>query len=423
VTTLTDPGTAVPLAPTERVPLMDVLRGFALLGILLMNIEAFVGPLVTALGGIDPTLEGADRWADAAIFILVQGKFYTLFSLLFGAGFAMILLRAERRGDGGGWLYLRRTLVLLAIGLVHALYIWSGDILTVYAMFGFVLLLFFRRTPQSRLPKWGIAFYLLPMLLLFLFAAGFHASRGDPAAAAVFDQSMAQQAEHMATLEQAQRQAYGEGSFADANAQRRVDLAWMTGMLPVFGPLLLGIFLIGAWLLRSGVLLRPHEHLGLFRRLRNVGLLVGLPLMLWSVWVQPTADHSRMDIGIAAATSAAMAANLLLSLAYISIIALAMQLPAWRDRLLLLAPAGRMALTNYLMQSIICVAIFYSYGLGFFDQLPRFWQVPFVLALYSAQVAFSHWWLARFRFGPAEWLWRSLTYLRPQPMRVANAAA
>jgi uncharacterized protein len=417
VTTLTDPSSAVPLAPSERVPLMDVLRGFALLGILLMNMEAFVGPLVTALGGIDPTLSGLDRWTDAAIFILVQGKFYTLFSLLFGAGFAMILLRAEQRGDGGGWLYLRRTLVLLAIGLVHALYIWSGDILTIYALFGFVLVIVFRRTPQSRLPKWGIALYVLPMLLLFAFAAGFHATRGDPVAAADFDRSLVEQAEHMSALEQAQRQAYGEGSYAEANAQRRADLAWMMGMLPIFGPLLLGIFLIGAWLLRSGALLRPHEHLALFRRLRNVGLGAGLPLMLWSVWMVPTADHARMDVGVAAATSAMMAANLLLSLAYVSIIALALQLPQWRARLLLLAPAGRMALTNYLMQSIICVAIFYSYGLGFFEQLPRFWQVPFALVLYTGQVALSHWWLARFRFGPAEWLWRSLTYLQAQPMR------
>jgi uncharacterized protein len=417
VTTLTDPSSAVPLAPSERVPLMDVLRGFALLGILLMNMEAFVGPLVTALGGIDPTLSGLDRWTDAAIFILVQGKFYTLFSLLFGAGFAMILLRAEQRGDGGGWLYLRRTLVLLAIGLVHALYIWSGDILTIYALFGFVLVIVFRRTPQSRLPKWGIALYVLPMLLLFAFAAGFHATRGDPVAAADFDRSLVEQAEHMSALEQAQRQAYGEGSYAEANAQRRADLAWMMGMLPIFGPLLLGIFLIGAWLLRSGALLRPHEHLALFRRLRTVGLGAGLPLMLWSVWMVPTADHARMDVGVAAATSAMMAANLLLSLAYVSIIALALQLPQWRARLLLLAPAGRMALTNYLMQSLICVAIFYSYGLGFFEQLPRFWQVPFALVLYTGQVASSHWWLARFRFGPAEWLWRSLTYLRAQPMR------
>jgi uncharacterized protein len=420
---VTDPSTSAPLAPTERVPLMDVLRGFALLGILLMNIEAFVGPLVTALGGIDPTLSGPDLWADAAIFILVQGKFYTMFSLLFGAGFAMILMRAEQRGDGGGWLYLRRTLVLLGIGLVHALFIWSGDILTVYAMFAFVLLLFFRRTPQSRLPKWGIALYLLPMLLIFLFAAGYAATRSDPVAAAEFDRGLVEQAEHMATLEQAQRQAYGEGSWAEANAQRRVDLAWMMGMLPIFGPLLLGIFLIGAWLLRCGALLRPHEHLGLFRGLRNAGLLVGLPLVLWSVWVMPTADHGRMDFTIAAATAASLTASLLLSLAYVSIIALALQLPQWRDRLLLLAPAGRMALTNYLMQSIICVAIFYSYGLGFFDQLPRFWQVPFVLLLYAAQVAFSHWWLARFRFGPAEWLWRSLTYLRLQPMRAAPVRA
>ena len=418
--TLTD-AAATPIAPGERAALMDVLRGFALLGILLMNIEGFVGPLAAALSGLDPTLTGADRWADAAIMVLVQGKFYTLFSLLFGAGFAMILLRAEQRGIGGGLLYLRRTLVLLGIGLLHALYVWSGDILTVYALFAFVLVLLFRSTPQSRLPKWGLAFYLLPIVLVFLFAGGFEASRMDPAAAAEFDRSLAEQAEYMQSIEQAQREAYGSGSYADANARRLADLGWMMGMLPIFGPLVLGLFLLGAWLLRAGVLTRPHEHLPLYRRLRAAGFLVGLPLALWAFWVMPTADHGRMDITVAAVTAATFLANLLLCLGYVAVIALLMEQPRWRSRLLVLAPAGRMALTNYLTQSILCTAIFYGYGLGYFEQLPRFWQVPFVLAVYALQVAFSHWWLARFRFGPAEWLWRSLTYLRPQPMRALPA--
>lgn len=412
-----------PTAPGERVQILDVLRGFALLGILLMNIEAFVGPLVTAIGGLDPKLTGLDRIVDAAIYILVQGKFYTLFSLLFGAGFAMILMRAEARGSAGGWLYFRRTLVLLAIGLVHFLYIWSGDILTIYAMLALVLLVFFRHTPTGRLPKWALAFYLIPILLMLAFGLGGEMAQQHPAAAADFDRQMAEQAALVAELETGQRAAYGpEGSFAAANLQRRADFAWLMGALPIFfGPTVLALFLLGGWFLRSGALLDPAAHGALFRRLRLAGWLLGLPLAVLSFVLLPAMDYTRMDLVTGTAFGTMQVANLLLCLGYVATLVLAFEQPRWRARLAVLAPAGRMALTNYLLQSIICVGIFYGYGLGWFEQLPRAWQLPFVLVLYSLQVVFSHWWLARFRFGPAEWLWRSLTYLSPQPMRLVPA--
>lgn len=409
------------LTPTrgeERALQLDVLRGFALCGILLMNIEGFVGPLNIALTGLDPALSGADRWMDAAIYILVQGKFFTLFSLLFGAGFALMLQRAQARGGGGGWLYLRRLLILLGIGLVHALYIWSGDILVTYALIGIVLLLFFRNTPASRLPKWGVFFYLVPTFLTFLFATAGWMSQFDPTAAAAFQEGLdGAQADFLADVE-AQRAAYGVGgSFAAANAQRLADLAMMMGYLVLFGAMVLGMFLIGAGLLRSGALLEPSAHLPLFRRLRSWGLLLGLPMAVLSFWMLPTVDFGRMDFIAASAQSMMGIAGMLLCLGYMASIVLALQDATWRARLAWLAPAGRMALSNYLLQSIVCVGIFYGYGLGYFEQLPRAWQPLFVFALFALQVKLSHWWLARFRFGPAEWLWRSLTYLRPQPMR------
>jgi uncharacterized protein len=406
-----------PVSGAERALQLDVLRGFALCGILLMNIEAFVGPLNTAMIGLDPRLQGADRWVDAAIYVLVQGKFFTLFSLLFGAGFALILDRMEARG-GAGWLYLRRLLVLLGFGLVHALYIWSGDILTTYALLGLILLLLFRRTPAARLPKWGVFFYLIPTALTFLFAFFAWLAQFDPQAAAGFQQGMdAASADYQAQAE-AQRMAYGvAGSFAEANAQRAADLASMMGFLVFYGPLVLGMFLIGAGLVRSGALLNPAAHLTLFRRLRSWGLGLGLPLALLSFWMLPTLDFGRMDWESASGQSLMSLAGLLLCLGYLASVVLGLQSRRWHAPLAWLAPAGRMALSNYLLQSIICVGLFYGYGLGYFEQLPRAWQPLFVFALFAAQVQLSHWWLARFRFGPAEWLWRSLTYLRPQPLR------
>ena len=399
-----------PVDTGERVEVMDVLRGFALLGILLMNIEAFVGPLMESITGVNPRFSGADRWMDAGIYVLVQGKFITLFSLLFGMGFAVMLERANATGRNGTALYARRLLALLGIGLTHALLIWSGDILLTYALLGFVLLLFFRRTPVSRLPKWGIALYVLPLLLTVAMAGLSTLAQQDPQAAAEFQKGLAAQAQQIAALVDGERQAFGTGSYAQAVAQRATDTGAMLGFLMFFGPTLLGVFLLGAWFMRSGTIRDSVAHLPLFRHLRNLGFGIGLPLMLWSAWSHPTMSFSEISLSSAAAQVAGQVANLLLMLAYLSVIVLAMQLPVWADRLRWLAPAGRMALTNYLMQSVVCTLVFYGYGLGFFEQLPRVWQPLFVLALFALQVMFSRSWLARYRLGPMEWLWRWMTY-------------
>jgi uncharacterized protein len=412
-----------PVGTGERVEVMDVLRGVALLGILLMNIEAFVGPLMESVTGVNAGFSGADRKVDAAIYVLVQGKFITMFSLLFGMGFAVMLERANASGASGTWLYARRLLALLGIGLVHALLIWSGDILLTYALLGFVLLLFFRRTPVSRLPKWGIALYVLPLLLTWAMAGFAALSQLDPQASAEFQKGMAAQAQQINALIDGERLAYGAGTYAQAVAQRATDTGAMLGFLVFFGPTLLGVFLFGAWFLRSGVIRDSGAHLPLFRRLRNIGFGVGLPLMLWSAWMHPTMSFSEMSVGSAAAQTAAQVANLLMMLGYLSVIVLAMQLPAWAGRLRWLAPAGRMALTNYLMQSLVCTLVFYGYGLGYFERLPRAWQPVFVLALFALQVLFSRWWLARYRFGPMEWLWRWMTYAKRPAMRREPALA
>jgi uncharacterized protein len=410
-----------PVGGRERVEVMDVLRGFALFGILLMNIEAFVGPLMESITGVNTRFGGADRWMDAAIYVLVQGKFITLFSLLFGMGFAVMLERANASGSSGTALYAQRLLALLVIGLVHALLIWSGDILLTYTLLGFVLLLCFRRTPVSRLPKWGVALYVLPLLLTFAMAGFATLAQQDPQAAAEFQEGMAAQAQQIAALVDGERQAFGSGTYADAVAQRATDTGAMLGFLVFFGPALLGVFLFGAWFMRSGAIRDSAAHLPLFRRLRNLGFCLGLPLMLWSAWTHPTMSFSEMSLSSAAAQAAGQVANLLMMLGYMSAIVLAMQQPVWASRLRWLAPAGRMALTNYLLQSLVCTLVFYGYGLGYFERLPRAWQPLFVVVLFSAQVVFSRWWLANFRFGPLEWLWRWMTYGTRPPFRLAAA--
>ncbi|PZO10177.1 MAG: hypothetical protein DCF27_03830 [Lysobacteraceae bacterium] len=414
---MTDATMLSPLQGGERIDALDVLRGFALLGILLMNIEGMVGPLNGALTGLDPALTGADRWADALIYFFVQGKFYPLFSLLFGMGFAVMMQRAAQAGRPFVRLYLRRVLALLAIGVAHALLVWSGDILTTYALVALLLLLFFRDTPQSRLPKWAIAFMLLPLVLMLLSGLLMQVAELNPESAAEFTAMDSASTQEMAAMLEAQRQAQGVGTYVQSVVQRGKDLAMMLSYLVFYGWQLLGLFLLGGWFVRSGAIARPLEHAALHARLRWIALPLGMVMMAASMALAPSVDMGMPSLVESLAMALSMAGGVLMCLGYLAWIVRGLQSASVGPRLHQLAPAGRMALTNYLAQSVICTFIFSGYGLGYFEQLPRAWQVPFVLGFYALQVIASHAWLARFRFGPMEWLWRAATYLQLPPMR------
>nr|WP_243350913.1 DUF418 domain-containing protein [Stenotrophomonas acidaminiphila] len=379
----------------------------ALLGILLMNMEAFVGPLDLSTSGIDPHWQGVDRWADAFVYIFVQGKFFTLFSLLFGAGFAVMAQRAEVAGRDFTRFYLRRSLGLLGIGLVHALLLWSGDILVVYALLSF-LLLAFREAPRAWLPVMGVLAYLAAIGLMLLLGA---------LMLLVPDEVTAAQATHAQAAIEAQRQAYGHGTYGQAVLQRLRDFGASLGALLVVGPQVLGMFLIGSWFARSGAIAHPGAHQRLFTWLRRGALPLGLALMLVCTWYQPWLAPGRFDLRSAAVYGGSALAGLLMCLGYLA------WGVRWSHALRWLAPAGRMALSNYLGQSLVCTLLFYGYGLGWFEQMGRAWQLLFAVALFAAQVALSRAWLRHFRFGPMEWLWRAITYWRWPPLRRDAAGA
>ncbi len=416
---MSQPSEPRPIAASERIEAMDVLRGFALLGILLMNIEAFVGPLVASLDGLNPALTGADRVVDAAIYILVQGKFYLLFSLLFGMGFAVMMQRADARGHAFGALYLRRTLALLVIGLVHLLLIWSGDILTIYALIALPLLLIFRQEPTRHLPYWALGLYASALLLVAGSSAMGVLAQFDPAIGAIVQDELKIQAAEIARLMADERAAYGSGSYAQAVRQRAQDAAFLLPQTLLMGGQILAMFVLGSWFVRSGAIVQRQAWPRLYASLRWVALPVGLGLMLISFWMMPTMAFDRLDLTSGTATVLMLMASQAMSLGYLAWILRALDAGArW---LRWLAPAGRMALTNYLGQSVVCTLVFYGYGLGYFEQLPRAWQVPFVFVLFALQVMFSRWWLARYRYGPAEWVWRAVTYLRVPAMRISAA--
>jgi len=310
---------------------------------------------------------------------------------------------------------------LLGIGAVHAFLIWVGDILIMYALLGFLLILFRKARPRTLL-IWAIILLAIPLLFSIGSTALVAVGRMVPEGAAQIDQAFAQaEAGYLADLARAYR-VYAGGSFAEITGQRIYDYSSL-GLISFWalGFNVLAMFLVGLYFGKRQIFQDLAAHRPLFRKLLTWGLLIGIPgnalyatLIMNFPRFEPTWD-------LVLATVAQGIGAPLLSLAYLSALALLAERPVWGRRLKVLAPMGQMALTNYLLQSVICTLLFYSYGLGLFGKVGHAAGIGLTLVIYLLQIPFSRWWMQRFQYGPAEWLWRSLTYLKLQPMRRGGA--
>ena len=395
-----------PVAVSERVETIDILRGMALFGILAANIRGFAGP---ALVYFTPHLFWTalhDRIAQALIDTFIQGKFITIFAFLFGVGFAMQFDRASERGAKFGWTYARRLFVLLLFGLVHGLLIWFGDILLVYALDGFLLMLWRKRTNKTIAIWTAILLSIMPLLMVAMFIAGqLGAKLPDPTP---------KPAEIAADAA-----VYESGSFAEVAKQRAHDVVtYNWNYFPVMAWWVLGIFLLGVLAWRKRLFHPAPESLPRYRQAMWWGLGLGISgnlamtIIRW-VYDPPPFPNSLISLTLVPLQVLCVPA---LSFGYICAVILLCQSAMWRARLHRFAAIGRTALTNYLLQSIIGTMIFYGYGLGFFGAGPAA-LLPLTLLLFTAQMYLSPWWLRRYRFGPVEWLWRKATYGGPLRMR------
>ncbi len=409
-----------PLAPvqqTERIQIVDILRGFALFGILFVNMTIFSHPMQAIVLPTDPSLPWVDRAALWLIHALGEGKFYALFSLLFGLGLTLQMERIEGRGGRFVPLYARRLLVLLGIGLVHAFLIWMGDILILYALLGFLLILFRKAQPRTLL-IWVVILIALPLLFNAAITGLVSWASTIPEVAPQIEQSFAEaEAGFVADLERA-AQVYANGNFAEITAQRVSDYFSMgLAGFTVMGFNVMAMFLLGVYFGKREIFKNLEANRGLFRRLLVWGLIAGLTgNLLYATLIMPISRVYQTGTLLLATTGQTVGAPLLM-LGYVSTLCLLALNPVWGKRLQVLAPVGQMALTNYLTQSIVCTLIFYGYGLGLFGKVGHAAGIALTIGLYLLQIPLSHWWMKRFYYGPAEWLWRSLTYLKPQPMK------
>lgn len=386
----------------ERIQALDVLRGMAVGGILFANSLVFFGVFVlppdraAALSSA-----AADRVAVFLEHVFVDGKFYSVFSLLFGIGFGLQLARG---GNAVLPRFRRRLRILLGIGAIHAFLIWAGDILMLYALLGFTMPWFARKSDRELL-RWMVMLLAVPTLL-YLVAVLVWTLIG-PAGAQVPSSASVPPA-ILKIFE-----AMGRGGLKDALVGNLVFLAarWADLFATVRFPKVLGMFVLGIWTVRSGLALTPALHRATFVRWMRIGWGVGLPANLIAAWsllhwpyLPPSAGGFigvvMQGIGVP-----------MLAIGYAA--TLAVLVVDGRRLVTVFGPVGRMALSNYLTHSIVCVTLSYGFGLGLWWRIGASTAMAIAAGIIALQIPLSALWLSRFRFGPVEWAWRRLTYGRP----------
>jgi uncharacterized protein len=343
----------------------------------------------------------ADRVALFIEHVFVDGKFYSIFSLLFGIGFGIQL---SRGGDAALPRFKRRLRILLGIGAIHAFFIWAGDILMLYALLGFTMPWFARKSNRELL-RWTVILLAIPTVLYVVVLAVYMLAGPGPTQT---PSGAAMPAQMLAYFE-----AIGTGGFKDAFIGNLVFLAgrWADLFATVRFPKVLGMFVLGLWTVRTGIALSPATHRATLVRWSWLGWGIGLPANIVAAWAFERSSYLPPSLGGFLGTAMAGVGVPMLALGYAATVALLVV--DGRRVITVFAPVGRMALTNYLMHSIVCVVLSYGFGFGLWWHVGASRAMAIAVAIIVVQIPLSAWWLSRFRFGPVEWIWRRLTYGRP----------
>ncbi|WP_339285244.1 DUF418 domain-containing protein [Oceanobacillus sp. FSL K6-3682] len=391
----------------NRIILLDIVRGLAILGILLVNMLFFT----TSLQAIQFQLElWPGRWDQAIQSFLdffVSGKFIAIFSFLFG--YSMILMKdsALKRKRHFVPIYTRRLLALLLFGLIHGWFIWYGDILFHYALLGFLLLLFHKRAAKTLLVWACLLLLFIPGLLLFSGPDGSYEPNPE----------WMEQVHQWITADEA---VYSSGSWAEIQELRIRD--WNSSVMNqiIFYPQILGLFLLGAYFAKkkwfSNIPANYSQLLQICLWTGGIGFLLQLIPVILKLTLDPlTMWMNQFEV------LQHLLGGPLIAVFYITLIALLIQKGTWKRLLSPLSSVGRMAFTNYIMQSVICTLIFYSYGLGLFGKIGPAAGSLLAVLIFIMQVIWSKHWLRYFRMGPLEWIWRGITYLSLPPLKAKKS--
>ncbi|MGE7183314.1 DUF418 domain-containing protein [Peribacillus sp. NPDC006672] len=390
-------GTFVPIQESKRIVSIDILRGLAILGIFLVNMPSFHSPLLY--------IDGAERWSggwDGILYrlsdVAAQASFYPLFAFLFGFGAVILAIRSEEKGISFPLLFTKRLGFLLALGCIHAFFIWHGDILINYAVFGFAFLFFYKMKGRN-LILLGSVCYVLPFAILgslFLIMG-------------IFDREGMEMTTDSAMMKQSM-EVYQSGTFTEIMSQRALD--WYMVNNP-FNAIILFLsifpfFLIGAGVAKQGFLQNINQYKRQLKAILIVSLLLGLSIkILPYVTVYHFGTIFVQDYF----------GGPLLTMFYITAITLLAEKTGAYRLFRPLSYIGRMSMSNYLFQSIVCTSIFYSYGLGLYGSVSYTTGFVFLIALFCLQMLLSSLWMGLYKYGPVEYLWRFATYGKKPVMR------
>jgi uncharacterized protein len=404
-----------PIDEPSRIDALDVLRAFALFGILLVNMYDYLAAPSSALNATTAWL----------VRFFAEDNFYPIFSMLFGAGFAIQMARPGRSGRIVSVHYLRRLIVLFVIACAFWVLLEDRSILLRYAMLGLPLLLFARSSPRTLLLGAGVCLILAANPAPIQEAIRTARFRGMSA------EQVDEQRTRLQQVGQQNRALYARatesGAYMDFVRWRQGTLIpALRGLILGFGttlPHIFAAFLLGAYAVRRRLLMEPERHLAFLRWVVVVAALIGLagevlPLLQGLRPAQAVED----SLPARPLRLLQLTGWLAIAVTYAVVILLMRQKPIWQRQLARIAPAGRMALTNYMLQSVFLTVVFLPMGLGLADRVSASTGAVLTVLFFSTQVVLSHYWLTHFRFGPAEWLWRTLTYGSLPAMRRRHAA-
>jgi uncharacterized protein len=393
-----------PTDPGQRILSIDAVRGFALFGVMLVNMYNF--------GAWSPEWTGSlDRIFSTLMHSVFETKSLRLFSILFGFGFALQLAKIMSDPESSLWIYIRRLLILFVFGMAHAL-IYDGDILMQYAMLGLILVAF-QNFPEKVL-------LTLSLGLLLAFPLGNLVHEPD------YEDVLNEAEDRLPLSVQREDHPYlgSPMEVFEENIEAIPPRIWEDLHAPESSLVIFSMFLLGFWLGRTRIIQDDSQHLPLIRRVLFWGAGLGIVAAVLEGWLQHRFGYAVYS-GNEASPGIRFMGDLLftygstaLALAYGAGIILLSRKPGWETILRPFQSLGKMALTVYLSGSLLFTTLFYGWGFGQLNLLGPMATTLYAVLFFVVLSIFSRWWLSRFRFGPAEWLWRSLTYLEIQPFRL-----
>jgi len=399
-----------PTADRDRIVLLDILRGLAVFGMFTVNMSADL-PWGSAFR--EQPLDIADAAAMIVVDLLANGKFITIFSFLFGVGFFLQLERARARGGPFLAAHLRRLLALFSIAALATIAGLGTRILIDYSIFGLLLLLFWRRSGRFLLVAAIVCFVIGVVSSNVETVSDLIESEQSQPIELGVDESSAE------PFSQKERdRVFREGSFKEIANYRALGLLeyllfWKQRL---WDAPLLGLMLLGGYVCRRGALRNPAVRLGMARTALPWLLSIGMAGMVSFVWLNHFAAADSGLLALVEELAFWPVGAPVLGLGYVAIVTLMMEKEACWRVMSPLAHVGRMALTNYLFHGLVIAIFTYQWGLGLYGEMGPFWGLMAVFAIFPLMVIASSWWIARFQFGPIEWLWRTLTYGRIQPL-------